>query len=151
MELTHLDLNFVFDVGHANMGEGVEAAFEIMKDRIRSTHVHDNDGKDDKHLFPLMAEGGTVDWKKTMELLRTRADQYPLLLELKKGSAGASARVACSGSLRPAGEPVSDACTNHHRRCRAARRRNRADRRLAVQPAQVRQDRVPASCATARA
>lgn len=84
LELTHLDLNFVFDVGHAHLGEGVEAAFNVMKERIRSTHLHDNDGKTDKHLFPLLGEGGTVDWKKTMDLLRTRADQYPLLLELKE-------------------------------------------------------------------
>lgn len=84
IEMTHLDLGFVFDVGHANMGEGVESAFQVMRDRIRSTHVHDNDGKADKHLFPLVGDGGTVDWKGTMGLLRTRADQYPLLLELKE-------------------------------------------------------------------
>jgi sugar phosphate isomerase/epimerase len=84
LEVTHLDLNLVFDVGHANIGEGVEAAFDVMRERIRSTHIHDNDGKADKHLFPLLAEGGTIDWKKTMGLLRTRADQYPLLLELKE-------------------------------------------------------------------
>ncbi|MGP8244442.1 MAG: sugar phosphate isomerase/epimerase family protein [Bryobacteraceae bacterium] len=83
-EVTHLGLNFVFDTGHANLGEGVEAAFRLMKDRIRSTHVHDNDGKTDQHLFPTMSEGGTIDWKKTMELLRTGGDQYPLLLELKE-------------------------------------------------------------------
>src|SRR5580692_5529263 len=53
LELTHLDLHFVFDVGHANIRGGVEAEFDIMRDRIRSTHVHDNDGKADKHLFPL--------------------------------------------------------------------------------------------------
>jgi len=84
IEVTHLDLGFVFDVGHANIGEGVEAAYDIMKDRIRSTHVHDNNGTDDKHLFPLLAEGGTVDWKKTMSLLRSRPKQYPLLLELRE-------------------------------------------------------------------
>ena len=84
LELTHLDLNFVFDVGHAHIGEGVEPAFNILKDRIRSTHVHDNDGKTDQHLFPLLGDGGTIDWKKTMGLLRTREDQYPLLLELKE-------------------------------------------------------------------
>jgi sugar phosphate isomerase/epimerase len=84
LEQTHLDLKFVFDVGHANIGEGVEAAFNVMKDRIRSTHIHDNDGKADQHLFPLRAEGGSIDWKKTMDLLRTRTDQYPLLLELKE-------------------------------------------------------------------
>ncbi len=84
IDVTHLDLNFVFDVGHANIGEGVEAAYNIMKERIRSTHVHDNNGTEDKHLFPLIAEGGTVDWKSAMDLLRSRDGQYPLLLELRE-------------------------------------------------------------------
>jgi len=84
VRLTHLDLHFVFDVGHANIGGGVESEFEIMKERIRSTHVHDNDGESDMHLFPLVAEGGKVDWNNTMRLLRSRPDQYPLLLELKE-------------------------------------------------------------------
>ena len=44
---THLKLNFCLDVGHAHMNEGVEPAFGILKDRIRSTHVHDNNGKED--------------------------------------------------------------------------------------------------------
>jgi sugar phosphate isomerase/epimerase len=83
-EVTHIGLNYVFDTGHAHMNEGVEAAFEIMKDRIRSTHIHNNDGKNDSHLFPTVHEGGTIDWKRTMELLRSRGDQFPLLLELKE-------------------------------------------------------------------
>ena len=82
--VTHLDLNFCFDTGHANLMEGVEQAFEKMKPRIRSTHVHDNNGLDDKHLFPTLAEGGTIDWKNTMRLLRSAENQYPLLLELKE-------------------------------------------------------------------
>ncbi len=82
--VTHLDLNFVFDVGHANMAGSVEGEFEIMKDRIRSTHIHDNNGVDDKHLFPFLSEGGTVDWKRTMQLLGSRSSQYPLMLELKE-------------------------------------------------------------------
>jgi len=84
IEITHLDLNFVFDVGHANIAGNVENEFDIMKDRIRSTHIHDNDGKEDKHLFPFLANGGAVNWNKTMSLLRSRADQYPLLLELRE-------------------------------------------------------------------
>jgi len=82
-ELTHLGLNFCFDTGHANMASGVEPAFNVMKDRIRSTHIHDNDGKGDDHLLPFLSTGGTIDWQNTMRLLRTREDQYPLLLELK--------------------------------------------------------------------
>lgn len=83
-EVTHLDLNFVFDSGHANLGAGVENEFEILEDHIRSLHLHDNDGQKDLHLFPLVSEGGNIDWKRTMTLLRTRPDQYPLLLELKE-------------------------------------------------------------------
>jgi len=77
---THLQLNFCFDIGHAHMTKGIAAEFEIMKDRIRSTHIHDNDGESDSHLFPGQ---GTIDWKHAMGLLRSRPDQYPLVLELK--------------------------------------------------------------------
>jgi sugar phosphate isomerase/epimerase len=83
-ELTHMKLNFVFDTGHANLQAGVEPSFELMKDRIRSTHVHDNDGKTDIHLFPFLSEGGTIDWKNTMRLLHSGGEQFPLLLELKE-------------------------------------------------------------------
>jgi sugar phosphate isomerase/epimerase len=83
-ELTHLGLNYVFDTGHANLGEGVEAAFQLMKEKIRSTHVHDNDGTSDSHLFPLAGEGGTIDWKSTMDMFRGCDGQFPLLLELKE-------------------------------------------------------------------
>jgi len=84
IEMTHLNINFCFDTGHAHIMESVEGEFNIMKDRIRSTHIHDNDGKEDKHLFPFVSEGGNIDWRQTMELLASRPNQYPLLLELKE-------------------------------------------------------------------
>lgn len=84
LEMTHLNLGFCFDTGHANIMEGVEPAFHIMRDRIRSTHVHDNNSVQDSHLFPYLKQGGTIDWRKTMNLLRAHADQYPLMLELKE-------------------------------------------------------------------
>lgn len=83
---THLDLNFCFDTGHANLMEGVEQAFQLMKPRIRSLHVHDNDREKDSHLFPTMAAGGTIDWAKTMKLFRSCEGQFPLLLELKEAA-----------------------------------------------------------------
>jgi sugar phosphate isomerase/epimerase len=83
-ELTHLNLNFVFDTGHANLAGGVNEEYRIMKSRIRSTHIHDNDGKSDTHLFPLVSEGGTIDWPAAMPLLHSAESQYPLLLELKE-------------------------------------------------------------------
>jgi len=86
-QLTHLNLNFCFDLGHANLMDGVEASFNLMQDRIRSTHVHDNNGADDVHLFPTLAPGGSIDWKRAMELFRACGAQFPLLLELKDAPA----------------------------------------------------------------
>jgi len=84
LNITHLNLNYCFDVGHAHIMEGIEAAYDRMKDRIRSTHIHNNDGIKDLHLFPYLAPEGNIDWKKTMNLLRSCPDQYPLLLELRE-------------------------------------------------------------------
>jgi sugar phosphate isomerase/epimerase len=81
--VTHLPLNICFDVGHAHMQEGVETAYRMLKSRIRSTHVHDNNGQEDEHLFPASGEG-TIDWPRAMQLLRSPADRYPLLLELRE-------------------------------------------------------------------
>lgn len=85
---THLPLHFVFDTGHAHLMGGVACGaareFEIMRDRIRSTHVHDNDGKLDNHLFPTHDREDGLDWKQIMALLRSCGDEVPLLLELKE-------------------------------------------------------------------
>ncbi|MBI3681191.1 MAG: sugar phosphate isomerase/epimerase [Acidobacteria bacterium] len=83
-QMTHMDLYFCFDTGHANMNEGIDQAFQILGDRIRSTHVHDNDGVNDSHWFPSLKAGGTINWRRTMHLLRSRDGQYPLLLELRE-------------------------------------------------------------------
>jgi sugar phosphate isomerase/epimerase len=82
LQQTHLDLNLCLDVGHANMNEGVDTAFRAMRSRLRSTHIHDNNGVDDSHLFPLVAAGGTIDWGHTMDSLRML--DVPLMLELKE-------------------------------------------------------------------
>jgi sugar phosphate isomerase/epimerase len=90
LNTTHLNVNVCLDVGHAHMNEGVESAYLSLKSRIRSTHLHDNDGKEDLHLFPMQASGqgsskqGTIDWRRAMQLLRSQGDRYPLLLELRE-------------------------------------------------------------------
>ncbi len=84
LDVTHLNLNVCFDVGHAHMRGSIENEFRLLKSRIRSTHVHDNNGSDDSHLFPDSKSGGTIDWRRTMDLLRSVPGQYPLLLELRE-------------------------------------------------------------------
>src|SRR5689334_8011876 len=84
LEVTHMDLNICLDTGHANMNEGLDTAFRLLKSRIRSTHVHDNDSKEDSHLFPLGSGGGTIDWRKAMASLRALDPQVPLLFEVRE-------------------------------------------------------------------
>ena len=80
---THLNIGYCFDLGHAHMGQGIPQEFEIMKERIRSTHIHDNDGMSDSHFFPLQRKGN-IDWPSSLKLLGSLPDQYPLLLELRE-------------------------------------------------------------------
>ncbi len=81
---THLPVNFVFDTGHAHIMGGVVQAFTAMRDRIRSTHVHDNDGENDSHLFPSNGRTGGINWEETIPLLRAGQERFPLLLELRE-------------------------------------------------------------------
>jgi sugar phosphate isomerase/epimerase len=83
-EMTHMDLNVCFDVGHAHMRGNIPGEYRLLKQRIRSTHIHDNDGTHDAHWFPLGSDGGTIDWPEAMELLRSGGDRYPLMLELRE-------------------------------------------------------------------
>jgi sugar phosphate isomerase/epimerase len=74
-----LDLKFCFDTGHAHMAGGVAAAFQAMRDRIASTHVHDNRREKDNHLFPFE---GDIDWNVTVRDFRRVEGQFPVLFEL---------------------------------------------------------------------
>lgn len=78
---THLHLNYCFDIGHAHMTGSVSKEFDLMKARIRSTHIHDNNGVEDQHLFPRQ---GTINWKAAMKSLGTVGAGCPLLLELRE-------------------------------------------------------------------
>jgi sugar phosphate isomerase/epimerase len=73
------DLGICFDLGHAHVMNSVPEAFAILKDHIRSTHVHDNKGQKDDHLFP---GEGTIDWNEAMRLLRSAPRVPPLLMEI---------------------------------------------------------------------
>ena len=74
------DVGVCFDVGHAHIMGSVREAFEILRNHICSTHIHDNKKDKDSHLWP---GEGTVDWKEAMELLRSAPQTPALLLELE--------------------------------------------------------------------
>jgi xylose isomerase-like TIM barrel protein len=79
------DLGVCLDLGHAHIGSGVESSAEVLLPHLRSVHVHDNKGEADEHLWP---GEGTIDWKRTMELLRTAPQVPALVLEIKGSQDG---------------------------------------------------------------
>lgn len=80
VEAGHLkDVGFCLDVGHAHLGPGVASAISIMGPRIRSTHIHDNAGDRDAHLWP---GEGTIDWAETMRALAGLASPPATVLEI---------------------------------------------------------------------
>jgi len=86
---THLhDLRFCFDAGHAHLEDGVPKSFELMRDRIVTTHIHDNRGEKDEHLLPF---DGTIDWDAALKLISTAPDLLPLVIELKEHGSGSPA------------------------------------------------------------
>ncbi len=86
---THLnELKLCFDIGHAQMEEGVERSFEVMSDRVVTAHIHDNHGEKDEHLLPY---AGTINWKDALKALSGASEQPALVLEIKdQGADGPS-------------------------------------------------------------
>ena len=85
---THLqDLRLCFDIGHANIGDGIAATFELMRDLVVTTHIHDNHGDKDEHLVPF---DGAIDWPSAFSVLATAPGKpLPVVLELKEQPAAA--------------------------------------------------------------
>jgi sugar phosphate isomerase/epimerase len=82
---THLhDLRLCFDTGHANIGDGIAASFELMRDLVVTTHIHDNHGDKDEHLVPF---DPAIDWPAAFAVLATAPQPLPVVLELKEHTA----------------------------------------------------------------
>ena len=85
---THLhDLKLCFDIGHAHIESGIGPSFEIMREHVVTTHIHDNHGDRDEHLLPFT---GDIDWTAALALFATAPHPLPLVMELKDQATGAA-------------------------------------------------------------
>ncbi len=76
------DIGVCLDVGHAHLTEGVAPALAVLRDRIRSSHLHDNRGDRDAHLW---LGDGAVNWDETFEGLRSAPQTPAGVLEIHYG------------------------------------------------------------------
>ena len=86
LRYSRLDLKICLDTGHAHMTCGVSAAFETLRERIVSTHVHDNRREKDDHLMPF---DGEIDWTTTVPAFRRGEGQFPVLFEVRNAGPAA--------------------------------------------------------------
>jgi sugar phosphate isomerase/epimerase len=69
------DIGVCYDTGHGHL-QGVDNSFE----HIRTTHVHDNHGEKDEHLWPFE---GTLNWPRLVEQLVLAQYKGPLIFEAR--------------------------------------------------------------------
>lgn len=77
-ELGRPEIALALDTGHANITSSAAAETLDSGPWLRTTHVHDNDGRHDTHLPPGL---GTVDWTAWLTSLNAIGYCGPIMLE----------------------------------------------------------------------
>jgi sugar phosphate isomerase/epimerase len=67
------------DFGHAHLMGDVADAVETVAEHLISTHVHDNNGRDDEHLVPYL---GSIDWDLALATMQKIGYEGTYLMEL---------------------------------------------------------------------
>lgn len=76
------DIGACWDFGHGNLlYEDQRIALRTLGKRIKGTHVHDNKGKEDEHMFPFH---GNIDWHSIMPTLTEIGYEGDFNLEVHK-------------------------------------------------------------------
>ncbi len=81
IKTNNLNLDIVFDTGHAHMAGNSDEFIEKLASRFFMVHITDNDGVNDSHLN--IGEG-TIDWKKLVGSLRKQRFDGMYIVEAVK-------------------------------------------------------------------
>jgi sugar phosphate isomerase/epimerase len=80
-ELDRTEIALALDTGHARISGYLPLETLAAGNRLRTTHVHDNDGRQDTHQPP---GSGTIDWGEWIEALDAIGYRGPIMLECIK-------------------------------------------------------------------
>jgi len=69
---------FCYDTGHANLWCKDTDWLSLYADRLAAVHLHDNNGKEDEHTFPLT---GTIEWTRIIQIINKSSYSGSLSLE----------------------------------------------------------------------
>lgn len=79
-------LGFCYDSGHENAFTPCEDYLSEYGEILVAMHLHDNDGKNDQHLYPLHPHG-SVDWERKVAQLKKSA-LFHRMITLEAGPEG---------------------------------------------------------------
>lgn len=82
-ELEGLDVGICLDYGHANLMGDLSDAIETVSGHLWTTHVHDNDGRNDDHRVPF---AGRIDWDAAMMETQKIGYDGVLMFEVPAGA-----------------------------------------------------------------
>jgi sugar phosphate isomerase/epimerase len=77
-ELDRPEVALALDTGHAHIASTLDQETQDAGARLLTTHVHDNNGRQDSHEIP---GSGTIDWPSWRQALDRIAYQGPIILE----------------------------------------------------------------------
>ena len=80
-ELDRPEVALTLDTGHAQISAETASETLVAGSRLRTTHVHDNDGRQDVHLPPGL---GSIDWGGWVAALDAIDYRGPIVLECIK-------------------------------------------------------------------
>lgn len=72
-------VGFCYDSGHGQITGGGLEFLEAHRDRLIALHLHDNDGKEDRHRLP---GNGTVDWPRLLRIIADSPYRGPMTMEM---------------------------------------------------------------------
>jgi sugar phosphate isomerase/epimerase len=82
-ELDDIDVGICLDYGHAHLMGDLGEAIECVGGHLKTTHVHDNRGREDDHLVPF---AGSINWDTAM--METQKIGYDGVLMLEVADTG---------------------------------------------------------------
>ena len=82
-QLDGIDVGICLDYGHAHLMGDLGEAIECVGGHLKTTHVHDNRGREDDHLVPF---AGSINWDTAM--METQKIGYDGVLMLEVADTG---------------------------------------------------------------
>ena len=80
--LSEYDANYLglcYDSGHGNVSRNGLERLDMLKHRLISVHLHDNDGNSDQHRLPF---SGNIDWRRFARIVSESAYNDPVSMEV---------------------------------------------------------------------